>query len=175
MIINNFRLVQQKRSNTCGYATAGMIMSFLEGQNIDEDNLLENEPFDAIGITFNKLMDVYRKYLKKYKAEIVYGDIEKMSEVIKNSLQSGIPLHIQYLTPNLLGDGKPILHYSALIGYDNVKDTFLIADPYGSIKELKKGAFFDSVSFRNVCLPDIIKQKYPSNMMIRFTYTGFVD
>ena len=86
MIINNFKLVQQKRSNTCGYAIAGMILSFLEGQNLDEDYLLENEPFDAWGITFLKLMDVCKKYLKKYKAEIIYGDIKKMSEVIKNSL-----------------------------------------------------------------------------------------
>jgi predicted double-glycine peptidase len=52
MTINNFNLAKQKRNNTCGYATAGMILSFLEGQNIDEDYLLENEPFDAIGITF---------------------------------------------------------------------------------------------------------------------------
>ncbi len=168
MVINNFRLVQQKRGNTCGYATAGMIMSFLEGQKIDEDILFENEPFNAMGITFQKLMEVYRKYLKKYKAEIVYGDIEKMSEIIKNNLQSSLPLHIQYLTDNLMGDGKPILHYSALIGFDDTEDTFIIADPYGSIKELKKEAFFDSISFRNECLPDIIKQKYPSNMMIRF-------
>ncbi|MDP4133198.1 MAG: C39 family peptidase [Bacillota bacterium] len=169
MIISNFNLVKQKRNNTCGYATAGMIISFLEGQKIDEDYLLENEPFDALGITFIKLMDVYRKYLKKYKAEIVYGDIEKMSEVIKNSLQSNTPLHIQYLTNNLMGDGKPVLHYSALIGYDDAEEIYSIADPYGSIKKLKKEEFFEAVSFRNECLPDIIKQKYPSNMMIKFT------
>lgn len=168
MIINNFKIVKQNMSNTCGYATAAMIMSFLEVQNIDEDYLLENELFDAMGITFSKLMDVYRKYLKKYKAEIVYGDIEKMSEVMKNSLQCNIPLHIQYLTDNLMGDGRPVLHYSALIGFDDKEDTYLIADPYGSIKALKKEDFFNAISFRNECLPEIIKQKYPSNMMIRF-------
>jgi predicted double-glycine peptidase len=169
MVISNFNLVKQKKNNTCGYATAGMMLSFLEGQNIDEDYLLVNEPFDVIGITFLKLMDVYRKYLKKYKAEIVYGDIEKMSQVIKNSLQSNIPLHIQYLTDDLMGDGKPVLHYSALIGYDDAEDTFLLADPYGNIRNLKKQEFFNAISFRNECLPEIIKQKYPSNMMIRFT------
>lgn len=169
MLISNFNLVKQKRNNTCGYATAGMIMSFLEGQKTDEDDLLENEPFDELGITFLKLMDVYRKYLKKHKAEIVYGDIEKMSEIIKNSIQSNIPLHIQYLTDDLMDNGKPVLHYSALIGYNNAEETYSIADPYGSIKKLKKEEFFDAVSFRNECLPDIIKQKYPSNMMIRFT------
>lgn len=168
MLISNIILVKQKRNNTCGYATAEMLLSFLEGQNIDEDALLVNEPFDAIGITFLKLMDVYKKYLNKYKAEIVYGDIDKMSEVIKNSLQSNLPLHIQYLTNDLMGDGKPILHYAALIGYDDIEETYSIADPYGSIKELKKEEFFDAISFRNECLPDIIKQKYPSNMMIRF-------
>ncbi|HEX2944743.1 MAG TPA: hypothetical protein VHT96_02170 [Clostridia bacterium] len=128
---------------------------------------------DIVGITLNdyikKRRDVYRKYLKKYKAEIVYGDIDKMSEVIKNSLQSNIPLHFQYLTANLMGDGKPVLHYSALIGYDDAEETYSIADPFGSIKKLKKEVFFDAVSFRNECLPDIIKQKYPSNMMIKFT------
>lgn len=169
MIINNFNLVKQKRNNTCGYATAGMILSFLEGQNIDEDYLLENDPFDAIGITFVKLMEVYKKYLKKYKAEIVYGDKERMLEVIKTSLESDTPLHIQYLTANLLGKKEPILHYSALIGYNNVDETFSIADPDGSIKTLAKEDFFDAISFRNECLPDIIKQKYPSNMMIKFT------
>ncbi len=169
MLISNFSLVKQKSNNTCGYATAGMILSFLEGHKTDEDFLLENEPFDAPGITFRKLMDVYCKYLKKYKAEIVYGDIEKISEVIKNSLQSNIPLHILYLTDNLMGDGKPVLHYSALIGYDDAEGTYSIADPYGTIKKLEKKVFFDAVSFRNECLSDVIKQKYPSNMMIKFT------
>jgi ABC-type bacteriocin/lantibiotic exporter with double-glycine peptidase domain len=169
MIINEFNIVKQKRSNTCGYASAGMILSYLEGQSIDEDYLLEKEPFDAYGITFLKLMEVYKKYLKKYKAEIVYGDVEKMVEVIKNSLCLQIPMHIQYLTSNLMGDRKPILHYAALIGYDDAEETFVIADPYGSIKTLNKEDFFDSISFRNECLPEIIKQKYPSNMMIRFT------
>jgi hypothetical protein len=92
-----------------------------------------------------------------------------MVEVIKNSLCSYIPVHILYLTSNLMGDGKPILHNAALIGYDDAEETFVIADPYGSIKTLNKEDFFNSVSFRNECLPEIIKQKYPSNMMIRFT------
>lgn len=69
MFIGNFNLIKQKRNNTCGYATASMILTFLEGQNIDEDYLTENDPFNAIGITFRKLMEVYKKYLKKYKAE----------------------------------------------------------------------------------------------------------
>lgn len=168
MLINNFNLVKQKRSDTCGYATAAMIMSFLEGINIDEDYLLENDPLDSMGITFLKLMDVYRKYPKKYKPEIVYGDLEKISAVIKDSLLCNIPLHFQYLTANLMGDGKPILHYSALIGFDDADGTYTIADPYGSIKKITKEDFFEAVSFRNECLPDIIKQKYPSNMMIRF-------
>ncbi len=168
MLISNFNLVKQKRNNTCGYATAQMILSYLEGQTINEDILFEKEPFDSIGITFLKLIDVYRKYLTAHNAEIVYGDIEKMSEVIRNSLQSNLPLQFQYLTNDSMGDGKPILHYSALIGYDDEEGTYSLADPYGSFKKLKKEEFFEAVSFRNECLPDIIKQKYPSNMMIRF-------
>jgi len=169
MIISNISLIKQKKNNTCGYATAGMILSFLEGRDIDEAYLEKNEPFDGSGITFRKLMEVYGKYLKKYKAESVYGDIKRMQAVINNSLQSGIPLHILYLTENLMGNGEPVLHYSALIGYDDATETYFVADPYGEIKNLKKQEFFNAVSFRNECLPEIIKQKYPSNMMIRFT------
>ncbi len=168
MLIDHFELVQQKRKNTCGYAAATMVLSFLEGQPIDEDYLFENEPLDSLGITFTKLMEVYKKYLKKYKAEIVYGDIGKMSEVIKASMQAKMPLQIQYLTANLLGDGQPVLHYAVLIGYNDSEETYTIADPYGSIKVIPKSEFFDAISFRNECLPEIIKQKYPSNMMIRF-------
>jgi ABC-type bacteriocin/lantibiotic exporter with double-glycine peptidase domain len=168
MLINNFKIVKQKRGNTCGYAAADMIMSYLEKQNIDEDYLLEHEPLDAMGITFLKLLEIYRKYLRKYKAEIVYGGVEKMTEVIKDSLCAKIPLQIQYLTANLMGDGQPVLHYSALVGYNEVEDTYSIADPYGSLKTMKKDEFFEAISFRNACLPEIIKQKYPSNMMIRF-------
>lgn len=169
MVIENFDLVKQKRNNTCGYATAGMVITFLEGQSIDEDYLVENEPFDAIGITFMKLIEIYKKYLKKYKAEIVYGDREKMLEIIKSSLKADIPLHIQYLTDNLMGQKEPVLHYSALIGYNEEQDCFVIADPYGIIKTIEKEDFFSAISFRNECLPDIIKQKYPSNIMIKFT------
>lgn len=167
MLINDFNI--RKQRYTCGYTTVGMILAYLEGQNIDENYLLENEPTDFNEITFLKLMEVYKKYLKKYKAEIVYGDEKKMTEVIKNSLSSRIPMHIQYLTANLMGDGKPILHYAVLIGYDEDAETFVIADSFGSNKTLNRNDFFEAISFRNECLPEIIKQKYPSNMMIRFT------
>jgi len=169
MIINNFNIVKQKRNNTCGYATVEMILSFLKGQKINEDYLVENEPSGAFGITFMKVMEVYKKYLKNYKAEIIYGDREVMLELIKNSLNSNIPLHIQYLTENLLGIKEMVLHYGALIGYDDEEESFYIADPFGHIKVLGKEDFFTAISFRNECLPEIIKQKYPSNMMIKFT------
>jgi len=169
MFIEKFNLLKQKRNNTCGYATASMILTFLEGQNIDEDFLTENEPFNAIGITFQKLMEVYKKYLKKYKAEIVYGDRDEILQIIKSSLISNIPLHILYLTDDLIEQKGPVLHYSALIGYNEDQGSFVIADPYGVIKTIENEDFFSAISFRNECLPEIVKQKYPSNMMIRFT------
>lgn len=59
-----------------------------------------------------------------------------MLEVIKNSFNTNISLHILYLTENLMGQNEPVLHYSALIGYDEEQSDFVIADPYGSIKTL---------------------------------------
>jgi len=68
MVIDEIKIVKQKRNNTCGYATASMILNFLQGSNIDEDYLFENEPFDEKGITFLKLLEIYKKYLKGYNA-----------------------------------------------------------------------------------------------------------
>jgi len=125
MVIKNFNLVTQKQTNTCGYATAAMIFSYLEGSKIEEGFLLENEPFDGGGISIMKLMDVYKKYLQEYVPEIVYDSKENMEQLIKTNLDKGLPLHILYYTEN-------------------------------------------AISFRNDSLPDIVKQNYPSNMMIQF-------
>lgn len=168
MMINDFKLINQKRNNTCGYATAAMIISYLNNKEINEDFLLENEPFDEKGITFSKLSDVYKKHLKEYKAEIIYGDKEKTISIIKESIKENIPLHILYLTKNVMGNGENVLHYSAVIGFDEKDDAFTIADPYGSIKTINNKEFFDAISFRNECLPDAVKNNTPSNLMMRF-------
>lgn len=167
-MIENFGLMKQKRAISCGYATAGMILTFLEGQSIDEDFLWENDPIDATGITFRRLMEVYSKYLKQHRAEIVYGDQRKMLEIIQTSIEANLPLHILYLTPNRMSKNEPVLHYAALIGYHREEGSFVLADPYGMVKLVEKEEFFDAISFRNECLPEIIKENYPSNMMIRF-------
>lgn len=168
MIIENYNLIKQKRNNTCGYATASMILAYLEALSIDEDYLVDNEPFDERGITFVKLMEIYKKYLKKYKAQIIHEDQDKTLDIIKNSLKNKIPLHILYLTNNMLGQNEPVLHYSALIGYDEIQNSFIVADPYGSIKTIVTNEFFNLISFRNECLPEQIKKNVPSNIMIRF-------
>lgn len=128
VIIENFNLIKQKRNNTCGYATASMILAYLEEQSIDEDYLVDEEPFDERGITFLKLIEIYKKYLKIYKAEIIQEDMDKTLNIIKNSLHNKIPLHILYLTGNELGNNK----------------------------------FFNLISFRNECLPEMIKKNVPS-------------
>ena len=165
MLINDFKLVKQKKRNSCGYATAEMILSYLNGKTISEDFLCENEPFGEAGITFSKLLEVYRKHLTGYRAELVFGNEDQTRNVIQTSLTERIPLHILYLTENLMGDGEPSLHHSALIGYDGKR--LAIADPYGSFRMLDEDAFFNAVSFRQECLPEAAK-KAPSNLMIRF-------
>lgn len=171
MRLNDFRLVKQKRANSCGYATASMIISYLNGKNISEDFLFENEPLGAEGMTFSKLLEVYKKYLIGYQAELVYGSEEKMRSIISTSLQDNIPFHILYLTENLMRGKELVLHHSALIGFDDNEKCFSIADTYGSVKFLGEKDFFDAVSFRNECLPETAK-KAPSNLMIRFIPNG---
>jgi hypothetical protein len=169
MLIGGIEVVKQKRDNTCGYVTAGMILKFLQGSKIDEDYLFENEPFDEKGITFFKLLEVYKKYLEGYNATIIREDKEGTVKIIKQSLQEKIPLQVLHLTENLLGNKEPVLHYAVLIGYDEEKEIFLLADPYGFTKTIGEEDFFDSISFRNDCLPEFIKRAMPSNAMIMFT------
>jgi len=169
MLIDGIKIVKQKRNNTCGYATAGMILNYFQGLTIDEDFLFEKEPFDEKGITFPKLLEIYKKYLKGYDASLIREDKDGTLQIIKQSLSQNIPFHILYLTENLMGNKEPVLHYAVLIGYDEEKEIITLADPYGFSKTIGKDAFFEAISFRNDCLPELIKKAMPSNAMIKFS------
>ena len=169
MQIDGINIIKQKSGNTCGYVSAGMILNFLQGSNIDEDYLLENDPFDEKGITFLKLLEIYRKYLNGYDATLIREDQEGTLKAIQQSLRENNPLQVLHLTDNLLGNKEPVLHYAVLTGFDEEKEVFTLADPYGFVKTIGKDEFFDAISFRNDCLPEFIKKAMPSNAMIRFT------
>jgi len=169
MLIDGIKIVKQKRNNTCGYATAAMLLSYFQGSDIDEDYLFENEPFDEKGITFLKLLEIYKKYLEGYGASLIREDKDGTLQIIKQSLSQNIPFHVLYLTENLLGNKEPVLHYAVLIGYDEEKEIFTLADPYGFNKSVGKDDFFEAISFRNDCLPEFVKKAMPSNAMIGFT------
>jgi len=170
MILENFKLVQQEKVNTCGYAAAAMVVSFLEHKEFSEEDFAQIHSFDPEkGIGIMDVMEVYKKTLTEYSAQIIYGSQEEMIKKIDESLQKNIPLHILYYTENLMTDSSMVLHYAVLIGFDKDENHYVIADPYGSFKNIQAGDFFCSISFRNEGLPDIVKQKFPSNMMIAFT------
>ena len=169
MLVDGIKIVKQKRNNTCGYAAAGMILNYLQGSNIDEDYLLKNDPFDEKGITFSKLLEIYKKYLERYDASLVKEDKEGTLRIIKQNLKQNIPFQVLHLTENLLGNKEPVLHYAVLIGYDEEKEEFSLADPYGFNKTIGKDDFFEAISFRNDCLPEFVKKAMPSNAMIKFT------
>jgi len=168
MLIDGIGIVEQKRNNTCGYVTAGMILKYFQDSNINEDYLLENEPFDEKGITFLKLLEIYEKYLEGYDASLIREDRDSTLKIIQQSLGENIPLQVLHLTENLLGNKEPVLHYAVLIGYDEEKEMITLADPYGFNKTIGKDDFFEAISFRNDCLPEFIKKAMPSNAMIRF-------
>lgn len=169
MNIDGIKIVTQKRNNTCGYASCAMLLNYFQEQNIDEEFLLENEPFDEKGITFFKLLEIYKKYLKGYDASLIREDKEVTLRIIKESIQNNTPLQVLHLTENLLGNKEPVLHYAVLTGYDEEKEIFTLADPYGFEKNLGVDEFFEAISFRNDCLPEFIKKAMPSNAMIKFS------
>jgi ABC-type bacteriocin/lantibiotic exporter with double-glycine peptidase domain len=169
VVIDGIKIIKQKRNNTCGYAAAGMILNYFQGSNIDEDYLFENEPFDEKGITFFKLLVIYKKYLEGYDASLIREDKDGTFQIIKQQLNQNIPFQVLHLTENLLGNKEPVLHYAVLIGYDEEKEIFTLADPYGFNKTIGKDEFFEAISFRNDCLPDFIKKVMPSNTMIMFS------
>lgn len=55
------------------------------------------------------------------------------------------------------------------IGFDEPSASYIIADSYGMIGQLSYEDFFTAVSFRNEGLPQLVKEKYPMHMMIRFS------
>ena len=169
MLIDGIKIEKQKRNNTCGYAAAGMIINYLQSSNIDEDYLFENDPFDQKGITFSGLLVIYKKYLEGYDASLIREDKEGTLKIIKQSLKQNIPFQVLHLTENLFDNKKPVLHYAVLIGYDEGKEEFTLADPYGFNKKIGKDDFFEAISFRNDCLPEYVKKIMPSNAMISFT------
>ena len=143
--------------------------NYFQGSNINEDYLLENDPFDEKGITFSKLLEIYKKYLKGYDASLIREDKEGTLQIIKQNLVQNIPFQVLHLSENLMGNKEPVLHYAVLIGYDEEKEIFTLADPYGFNKTLGKDDFFTAISFRNDCLPEFVKKVMPSNAMIKFT------
>jgi len=169
MLIDGIKIVKQKRNNTCGYTTAGMLLDYFQGSNIDEDYLFENEPLDEKGITFPKLLEIYKKYLEGYDASLIREDKDGTLQIIKQSLSQNIPFQVLHLTENLMGNKEPVLHYAVLIGYDEEKEIFTLADPYGFNKTIGKDDFFEAISFRNDCLSEFIKKVMPSNAMIKFS------
>ena len=169
MLIDGIKIVKQKRNNTCGYTTAGMLLDYFQGANIDEDYLFENEPLDEKGITFPKLLEIYKKYLEGYDASLIREDKDGTLQIIKQSLSQNIPFQVLHLTENLMGNKEPVLHYAVLIGYDEEKEIFTLADPYGFNKTIGKDDFFEAISFRNDCLSEFIKKVMPSNAMIKFS------
>jgi len=169
MLIDGIKIVKQKRNNSCGYATAGMLLNYFQGSNIDEDYLLENEPLDEKGITFSKLLEIYKKYLEGYDASLIREDKEGTLRIIKRNLSQNIPFQVLYLTENLLGNKEPVLHYAVLTGYNEDKEFFTLADPYGFSKTIGIDDFFEAISFRNDCLPEFVKKAMPVNAMIEFT------
>jgi len=100
MLIDGIKIVKQKRNNTCGYATAGMLLSYFQVSNIDEDYLLEHDPFDEKGITFSKLLEIYKKYLEGYEASLIREDKDGTMQIIKQSLSQNTPFQVLYLTEN---------------------------------------------------------------------------
>jgi hypothetical protein len=90
-----------------------------------------NELFDEKGITFHKLLEIYKKYLQGYDASLIREDKDSTLQIIKQQLSQNIPFQVLYLTENLLGNKEPVLHYAILIGYDEEKEIFTLADPYG--------------------------------------------
>jgi len=121
MNIEGIKIIAQKRNNTYGYATTGMLLNYFGGSSIDEDYLLEKDPFNEKGITFMELLEIYKKYLKGYDASLIREDKESTLEIIKQSLRENLSLQALYLTDNVLGNNEPVLHYAVLTKYDEKK------------------------------------------------------
>ncbi|MDH5718330.1 MAG: C39 family peptidase [Spirochaetia bacterium] len=151
ILLNEFPIVKQAKPYSCGLATITMIYSFLVEKSSEETitKKLELEQRKS-GMTPRFFSENLQSLLKDYR--VTYFSNIKDSLVLKNifhSLDNQIPVGINFSTINAFEKQSTDTHLSAIIGYDLNSNTFIVANAYGFIEEIKISSLFRMLKYEN--------------------------
>ena len=151
ILLKDFPVIKQKKPYSCGLATITMIYSFLAEASSEETVTrklgLEHRKSGMTPLFFSENL---QSLLKDY--QVTYFSNIKDSQVIKkilHSLDNQMPVGINFSTINAFEKQSTDTHLSAIIGYDLKKHTFIIANAYGFIEEIKISSLLKMLKYKN--------------------------
>lgn len=147
--LEDFPIRRQQTPYTCGYATIGMISSFL-GKQIEEEEIPLGFLFKMMkGLLPSQFIRTFERCLPDYSIELRTAPKEIIVETIFQQLKDGIPGPIIYSTVNDFDKPNLVMHYAIVIGIDERKAKVVLANPFGYEEILELEDFLEKMAYRN--------------------------
>jgi len=135
VLLQNFPLFKQETPYTCGPASVRMCLAFL-GHKLPEEEIASRMHTSSIlGTAPWYLLPAYNKYLKEFNVGLIAKERkgkDANNQVIFDSIRINRPVIFNWMTENCFKPGTAVGHYSVVIGFDQDKKEFAVADPCGS-------------------------------------------
>ncbi|HUT54144.1 MAG TPA: C39 family peptidase [bacterium] len=158
-VLDPFPLHKQETPYTCGPASLRMALEFL-GHPLPEKEIAR--AMGTLSLTGTSPFGMHlaaNHYLKKLSTGLRARDkIGKAAtnDVIFSSISRKLPVIFTWLTENAFKPGTAVGHYSVIIGFDEARREFTIANPFGTIHPL------DFDRFRRLAAWDPLPEDMPS-------------
>ena len=158
-VLNHFPLHKQETPYTCGPASLRMVLEFL-GHKVPEHEIAR--AMGTTSLTGSSPFGMHlaaNHYLKKFKTGLSAHDKigpAATNDVIFASILAKLPVIFTWLTENAFKPGTEVGHYSVIIGFDQARREFTIANPFGMIHPL------DFDRFRRLAAWDPLPEDLPS-------------
>ncbi|MDH5721203.1 MAG: C39 family peptidase [Spirochaetia bacterium] len=151
ILLKDFPVIKQQKPYSCGLATMTMIYSFLEERASEEDvtRKLGLEQRKS-GMTPRFFSENLQRLLKNYRVTY-FSNIKDslLLEKVFHSLDNQMPVGINFSTINAFEKQSTDTHLSAIIGYDLNTGTFIVANAYGFIEEIKISSLLRMLKYEN--------------------------
>jgi hypothetical protein len=138
-VLPDFPLYKQETPYTCGPASVRMCLAFL-GHNLPEKEIAKRMGTSPLfGTGPWQLTPVYNRYLRELKTGLTAKDKlgrAATNQVIFDSIKNKRPVIFSWLVENDFRPGTAVGHYCVVIGFDQARREFTIANPFGYIHAL---------------------------------------
>jgi hypothetical protein len=144
-LLENFPLRKQETPYTCGPASLRMVLEFL-GHPLPEHEIARAMGTNSLtGSSPFGMHCAATHYLNKFQTGLTAQDKigqAATNEVIFASVSGKLPVIFTWLTENAFKPGTEVGHYSVIIGFDEGRREFTIANPFGMIHALDFDRFW---------------------------------